>query len=45
MPMLVREMLSRIPINIIDRLISAFVGYGAARGILALIRLKNKAED
>jgi hypothetical protein len=39
MPLLVREILSRIPINIIDRLISAFVGYGAARSITALIGL------
>jgi hypothetical protein len=31
MSLIAREILSRIPINIIDRLISVFVGYGVAR--------------
>ncbi|MCL2444450.1 MAG: hypothetical protein FWD13_13445, partial [Treponema sp.] len=29
-PIIVKEILSRIPVNIIDRLISTFAGYGAA---------------
>ena len=29
-PMLLKEIISRIPVNIIDRLISVFAGYGIA---------------
>jgi hypothetical protein len=35
--LLFREILIRIPVNIIDRLVSVFVGYGAAWGITSLI--------
>jgi len=36
-PLILKEILSRIPINSIDRLISAFGGYGIALGIRALL--------
>jgi hypothetical protein len=42
MPLLAREILSRIPINIIDRLVSVFLGYGTARSIAVLISLTRK---
>jgi len=37
-PLILKEILSRIPINSIDRLISAFAGYTIALGIRALIK-------
>jgi len=37
-PILLNEILSRIPINIIDRLISAFAAFGIALGALGLIK-------
>jgi len=38
-PVFLSETLTRVPINIIDRLISAFAGYGAALGIRPLFKL------
>ena len=35
-PLILTEILSRIPVNIIDRLVSAFGGYGIAAGLKAL---------
>jgi hypothetical protein len=37
-PLILAEILSRIPINIIDRLITAFAGYGIALALYALVR-------
>jgi len=37
-PLVLREILSRIPINIIDRIISAFFGYGIAFALSILIK-------
>jgi len=41
-PVIIREILARIPINIIDRLISAFAGYGFALLILFIIKKTSK---
>jgi hypothetical protein len=38
LPLALAEILSRIPINIIDRLITAFAGYGIAVALNALLR-------
>jgi hypothetical protein len=37
-PLILAEILSRIPMNVIDRLISAFVGYGIALGISGILK-------
>jgi hypothetical protein len=47
LPVLLREIFSRIPVNIVDRLVSAFTGYGIALALHACIRrfgLNNKQE-
>jgi hypothetical protein len=44
-PLLFREILIRVPINIIDRLASVFIGYGAAKGIAALIGTYNRIRN
>jgi len=41
-PMLVNEIMSRIPINIIDRLFSSFTAFGAALGIFQIIKRMGK---
>jgi hypothetical protein len=41
LPLTLTEILSRIPVNIIDRLITVFAGYGIA---LIFARLNNKAK-
>jgi hypothetical protein len=43
-PLVLQEIASRIPINIIDRLVSVFVGYGLARGIVRLMQLGRKTK-
>jgi hypothetical protein len=40
-PALLREILVRIPMNIVDRLISAFAGYGIAMAVSAFLRRIN----
>jgi len=42
-PLVLREILSRIPINIIDRLISAFAGYGVAKLVSAACNFVSSA--
>jgi len=37
-PMLLKEIMSRIPINIIDRLLSSFAAFGAALGVRCLLQ-------
>jgi len=37
MPVIIAEIVSRIPVNIVDRLISVFAGYGIALGIRRLM--------
>jgi hypothetical protein len=44
-PALIREILSRIPINIIDRLISAFAGYGIAFCLAMLFKKSSLIND
>jgi hypothetical protein len=43
-PLILAEILSRIPINIIDRLISAFSGFGIALAISGFLRKINNKE-
>ena len=42
-PLVLREILSRIPINIIDRLISAFAGFGVAKLVSAACNFVSSA--
>jgi len=42
-PVILKEILSRIPMNIIDRLISAFAGYGIALGLRKIYRVYKPA--
>jgi hypothetical protein len=44
-PLILAEILSRIPMNIIDRLISAFSGYGIALAISGFLRRINNKEQ
>jgi len=37
-PMLLNEIMSRVPINIIDRLFSSFAAFGAALGVRCLMQ-------
>ena len=37
-PMLLKEIMSRIPINIIDRLFSSFAAFGAALGVFQIVK-------
>jgi hypothetical protein len=41
-PLLWREIFIRIPINIIDRMVSVFIAYVTALGIAALFSMANK---
>jgi len=43
LPVILVEILSRIPVNIIDRLITTFTGYGAALGLNFLFSVKRRA--
>jgi uncharacterized membrane protein len=42
-PKTLAEILSRIPVNIIDRLITAFAGFGIAAGMVRVMRRKQRA--
>jgi hypothetical protein len=44
-PLILAEILSRIPMNIIDRLISAFSGYGIALAISGFLRRTGSKEQ
>lgn len=45
LPIVLSEILSRIPVNIIDRLVAAFVGFGAALTVnIIFFRIKNANE-
>jgi len=37
-PVVLAEILSRIPVNIIDRLVTAFAGYGIALGLKKILK-------
>ena len=39
MPVIVTEIAARIPVNIVDRLISAFAGFGIALGLRAILKI------
>jgi len=41
-PMLLNEILSRVPINIIDRLISSFAAFGVALGVFQIVKRMGK---
>jgi len=43
-PMLLNEILSRVPINIIDRLISSFAAFGVALGVFQIVKRMGKLE-
>ena len=43
-PMLLNEILSRVPINIIDRLISSFAAFGVALGVFQILKRMGKLE-
>jgi len=42
-PVVLAEILSRIPVNVIDRLITAFAGYGIALGLKRIMNREQKA--